>query len=305
MCFRFGGEVREENLIEILEGGNKGKKFKPGAIHEKYEFWETLNPSEWVKRVLLHGYHIPFVQFPSNYTERNNKSAREDPQFVEEQIKEWYELGIIEKRTEVTCINPLSVAHRIDGEKIKKRLVIDLSRHVNKLCKKESVKLAHLLKCLEITERNDWQAVLDLEKAYFHIKIAPSHVKFLGFKHMYEGVETVFAFLFLPFGLTSAVHCITKIFKPLVATLHTQGIRYSQFIDDGRVVAKSKEECQNHLAIVYDLLQKCGWQLAVSKSDRVDDVAQKKNYLGFVIDTEKMLVSVEEKKFREKPKTFC
>jgi len=247
----FGKEEEGLEFPRIFSG------FVPGRIHEKREFWQSLNPSSWIIRVLEYGYHIPFEYQPGKYFEVNNKSAREDPEFVESQIKEWLQLGIIAPKEEAWCINPLSVAFRIDGDSIKKRLVIDLSRHVNKGCKKERVKLAHLMKALEITEKGDWQAVLDLEKAYFHVKIAEEHIKFLGFKHSVDGREQIFAFKFLPFGLASAVHCITKLFKPIVAKLHSKGIRYSQYIDDGRVVAPSKEKCQNHLRAVYDLLQNC------------------------------------------------
>jgi len=186
-------------------------------------------------RVLKHGYYIPFLSMPESYTEKKNKSAPKDPELVEQQIKEWLDLGVTVQGIPVTCINPLSVATRIDGAKVKKRLVKDLSRHMNKRCKKESVKLALFMKSLEVTVPGDWQAVLDLEKTYFHIRMAKEHVQYLGFQHPFEGRDTVFAFKFLPFRLASAVHCKTKIFKPLVARLLEKGIRYSQFINDGRV----------------------------------------------------------------------
>jgi len=62
------------------------------------------------------------------------------------------------------------------------------------------------------------------------------------------------------------------------------------------VVAASKEECQEHLKVVYELLQNCGWQLAQGKCDTA--VGQVKGYLGFIIDTRSMTVSVSEAKFR-------
>lgn len=176
--------------------------------------------------------------------------------------------------------------------------MIDLSRHVNKSCKKEKVKLAHFLRCLEITEKGDWQAVLDLEKAYFHIRIADEHVKYLGIKHVLDGQQVTLAFQFLPFGLASAVHCITKMFKPIVAELHGRGIRYSQFIDDGRVVAGSREECQQHYGEVIMLLENCGWQLARDKSDKMEDVSQIKPYLGFIIDSSSMIVTISGEKIQ-------
>lgn len=297
-CIWQSGEegVKESKEEEGTEPPGDCSSFVPRRIHERREFWLSFNPSVWVIRVLEYGSHIPFEYQPDRYFEKNNKSAREDPEFVEGQIKEWLTLGIFTPKEDAWCVNPLSVAFRIDGEVKKKRLVIDLSRHVNKGCKKERVKLAHLLKALEITEEQDWQAVFDLEKAYFHVKIVDEHVKFLGIRHEVDGREQTFAFRFLPFGLASAVHCITKMFKPVVAKLPSLGVRYSQFIDDARVVAASKEECQEHLKVVYELLQNCGWQLAQGKCDTA--VGQVKGYLGFIIDTRSMTVSVSEAKFR-------
>ena len=46
-----------------------------------------------------------------------------------------------------------------------------------------------------------------------------------------------FTFLFLPFGLSSAVHCITKLFKPINAYIHNKGVRRSIYLDDEKITS--------------------------------------------------------------------
>jgi len=64
---------------------------------------------------------------------------------------------------------------------------------------------------------------------------------------------------FLPFGLNSAVHCITKIFKPILHYVHLLGIPMTIYVDDGRILSPSAEIAQYRGLIVYDVLRQAGW----------------------------------------------
>jgi len=118
------------------------------------------------------------------------------------------------------------------------------------------VKLTHLQKALELTRPNDFQAVFDITSAYYHIKIVESQRKFLGAAYEDEhGQLQYIEYQVLPFGLASAVHCITKVFKPILAHLHSAGIRCSIFIDDGRVLATTQDEMRQNLEKTYNVLE--------------------------------------------------
>jgi len=53
----------------------------------------------------------------------------------------------------------------------------------------------------------------------------PLHVQFLGAQFpTIEGQRQYFVFLYMPFCLASAVHCLTKIFKPVLAKIYRLGI---------------------------------------------------------------------------------
>ena len=150
---------------------------------------------------------------------------------------------------------------------------------------------------LLLTEENDWQAVYDLTSAYHHIKIFEGHVQYLGAAFQREdGSTQYFVYNFLPFGISSAVHVMTKVTKPFSAFLSSQGIRHSIYLDDGRLCAHSKEQAAIDLAKVYAYLCQAGWVIATKKSDTVDTVSQRKKYLGFEIDSKSMRVFLQPNK---------
>jgi hypothetical protein len=163
--------------------------------------------------------------------------------------------------------------------------------------KEQKVTLAHLQRALEITREYDFQVTYDLKSAYHHIKIHPLQTKYLGAAiKRPDGTTQYFVFLFLPFGLSSAVHCITKLFKPINAYIHEKGIRHSIFLDDGRIMAENKHEAEKYRVFVYSVLNKAGWILETRKSDEEGDASQIKKHLGFIIDTSSMTVRLGEPK---------
>jgi len=82
--------------------------------------------------------------------------------------------------------------------------------------------------------------VFDLKSCYFHVRIHPDHTKFFGVKLLLDNQLVYMVYEYLPFGLSSAVHCITKIWKPLIAFFQQQDVPISVYIDDGLFSAASK-----------------------------------------------------------------
>jgi len=260
----------------------------PGNIHNPQflSFWKnTLNASEKILSILQHGYPLQFDSTPPRYFERNNATVRNNLPEVRKLILEMKYLGVI-AFTDVQphCVNPLGlVIKESDGEK-KVRLIFDASRCLNKHLDPKQVKLMHLERALQLTQHNDYQAVFDLQQAYYHVAIRADDWKFLGaFIEMDYGNQ-FFYYKHLPFGLNVAVHAITKIWKPLVCHIQALGIPFSIYIDDGRVLG-SKKSIEHHREVVYNVLENAGWQLSREKSDSKGQAAQVKQYLGFIIDT--------------------
>ena len=237
------------------------------------------------------GYQIPFLALPEKYEERNNASVRRNQNIAASIVAELAKNKVIEVvATKPTCVNPLGLVTKTISGVITHQLVLDVSRWVNLFTIPAPVRLAHLEKALEITEKGDFQTIFDLKSAYHNVIIAPEHVQYLGASIQMGGKTLYFVFTHLPFGLNCTVRAITKLWKPLTAYLHMQGIRFSIYIDDGRILTKSAEEAERARIFVYETVQNAGWQIAWSKSDKCNESSPVKKYLGFWIDTNSMTV---------------
>ena len=270
----------------------------PGGIHadSAKDFWkDTLKANAWVMDVIQHGYSLPFHTVPLSSFEKNNASARNNMTFVRQELEVLRKSGVVSfVNTKPTVVSPLTVATNSEG---KFRLCLDVSRSVNLCIHTPKIILADLKAAAQITEPGDWQAVYDLSSAYFHVKIIDSQVQFLGGAFENEqGGQQFFVYNFLPFGIASAVHALTKIMKPLTAYFADKGIRHSIYLDDGRIVASTLDQAKKDLEQVYDTLQKSGWTIAKAKSDTIHSISQSKEYLGFIIDSADMKIFMKPQK---------
>ena len=73
----------------------------------------------------------------------------------------------------------------------------------------------------------------DLKSGYHHVDICPEHQKYLGFAWPFSGVVRYFTFAVLPFGLSSACFCFTKLMRPLVRRWRSMGHNSFIYLDDG------------------------------------------------------------------------
>jgi hypothetical protein len=66
--------------------------------------------------------------------------------------------------------------------------------------------------------------------------------------------------------------------------------------DNGRTAAASKAKVDADYAVVLDLFQKAGFTIAFEKSDSLGASAQRKEYLGLIIDMNSMTDEVLKQK---------
>ena len=269
------------------------------ARHEFRDFWlNELKADIWTVNILEHGYKLPFTQEPGQYQERNNKSARTEKPYLIESVASLKERGVVKKlRCRPWCTNPLTVSSRLVDGKIKKRLCIDLSRHVNLLLRQEAMTMTTLEKSLVLVQPGDWMATFDLTSAFHHIPIHPDHHKYLGFSIENEdGEEEFYAYTCMPFGLATATQCLARVTKAICRYAGLQGIRNCLYIDDGRIGAATKELCVQQLQEMLSIWTRAGFVIAVDKTDTAESISQTKAYLGFVIDSASMTVSASDRK---------
>ena len=171
-------EVKED-LIEDADSVHD-------SLERHMDAWREIGASRFALSVISNGYRVPFTSFPCKYGEKNNKSFKDNEKWGVEQV-----LVLLKQKrvmevdqADVLCCNPLSVAVNSKG---KKRLVIDLSRHVNPLVDKKTFKIESTESALDIIEQGSWLVSFDIRGAYHHIKLAEDQWKYFGFCCVIEG----------------------------------------------------------------------------------------------------------------------
>jgi hypothetical protein len=98
------------------------------------------------------------------------------------------------------------------------------------------------------------------------------------------------------FGLGPAGQLLGRVMKPILTYLALIGIRNMMYVDDGRVNAATEDRADRDYATTIEVFSKAGFTVAMEKSDGLGQSAQRKDYLGFTIDTKEMCVFVPEQK---------
>ena len=261
--------------------------FRAGSVRRHFEFWENeLKPSNFVLNVIKFGYFLPFAELPPPSIERNNKSSLRHPQFVKDSIHQLLESGCVrEVSIRPHCVNPLTVAQ---GKKL--RLVLDLSRNVNKYLHLPKFKYENLRTVADIIDPDDFFITFDLSNGYHHVPIAPEHQTYLGFAwdfHTDDGCTTrYFIFSVLAFGLASACFAFTKFMRPFLKKWRGEGKKSSLYLDDGILAAGTYTRALEIRTQVVKDLEAAGLALNRNKSQLIP--TQRGTYLGFIIDTRNM-----------------
>jgi hypothetical protein len=84
--------------------------------------------------------------------------------------------------------------------------------------------------------------------------------------------------------------------RPILRKLSEMGIRNVMYVDDGWVVASTKDKANADYAIALFYFKRAGFIVALEKSDPIGAASQRKEYLGFLIDTKAMIVDFRRQK---------
>ena len=208
----------DNHVIETLTNDScyVGRKLStnrnvPGNIHkqEYREFWRNkVKPSKLVMDVIENKYKLPFISEPPKSFEGNNKSAREDLEFVKAELLRLEKLGCLKRvDKQPHLVLPLSSVFSK-----KKRLVVDASRALNPYLKDRRVRLQDHRDVPDFVKPGDNFFIEDLDSGYWHLGVHEDHQKFLGVSVDDEQGQPIFwvwTVLFL--GVSDAVFIFTAI----------------------------------------------------------------------------------------------
>ncbi|KAM4795568.1 uncharacterized protein WCC33_000623 [Rhinophrynus dorsalis] len=139
---------------------------------------------------------------------------------------------------------------------------------------------------------SDWMVKIDLKDAYLTVPMAPTSQTFLRF--FWNG--QIWQFTCLPFGLSSAPWCFTKLLKPVVHFLRSRGVRMIIYLDDMLIMSQDKERLLSHTELTLRLLTSLGFLINWDKSVLVP--SRSMEFLGFLIDSVHTSLSLPAGKVR-------
>ena len=244
--------------------------------------WKELFNNHWLNQLTSKGYLLEFERTPPLQGQiRHYSLSKEDSILFTQEVSQLLEKGAIELcTTEMDSDGPIwySPVFVVPKKGGGRRPIIDC-REINRFIIKEHFQMESMLTIKSLLLPKDWMVKIDLKDAYFHIGINKQHQNYLRFQ--WQGEH--YRYTCLPFGVTSAPRVFTKVTRPLMAHLRGLGIRTVIYIDDLLILAKSKEEAEQHRDIVLSLLQHLGWTINWEKSNL--QPSQTCEYLGLIIDS--------------------
>jgi hypothetical protein len=228
---------------------------------------------------------------PPPYFEPNNKSALVHMDILQATVDTWCTAGFVELvARRPHCCNPLTVAVQYNAvtDTVKHRPCIDLSRHVNSYIQHLPAKLDDLTVAQQLIAPGDWTTSFDLENQFFRLN--RQCVISCGFPcRMPPAAPTTTASV-MPYGCKPAVSVVTRLLKPVKSFLHRLGIKFSIYVDNGRISA-----ADFRAFFVLHILHLAGWRVQWKKTYITP--TQSLLHLGFVTDTIAMTYSITTDKW--------
>lgn len=258
-----------------------------GRLRSRYNEWEKIGTGKTILDIIKSGYKIPFKTNPSSIELNNNRSARDEPEFVTGEIRNLIEKGCVSRVSEKpTVVNPLTVAKNRNG---KRRLVLDC-RHVNPHLHKFKFRYEDSVTAKEMLKMGDFMFTFDLKSAYHHIEIYEEHRQYLGFSWEENGKFSYFVYNVLPFGISTAGYIFSKVLREPVRHLRSEGIKVITFLDDGIAAGSSFEATSNVSYSIKMLFQNLGFLFADDKCNWIP--SRTCDWLGLHWNTEKGQVHI-------------
>lgn len=230
-----------------------------------------------------------------NYsTITGSKAAGEMNEILKKELAE-HKVRIVDRKPR--CVHSLGGTEKSNGDL---RPITDCSqpegRSINEFmettCRKFRYKTVDTV--VGMLYPYDFGAVSDISSAYRTIHVLPAHRKFQGVKWDMGQGQVYMEDLRLCFGLRCAPFCFTQFSNFLVKCSMKQGIdRCINYLDDFVVLGSSRVECGESQAVLHRVLKNFGFGLAERK---VTKPAQVFKYLGIIVDSIKMTVSIGEDK---------
>jgi len=197
-----------------------------GRLRDHIAMWKSVSNDAYILDVVENGYKFPFKVIAVSAVLKNNRSTRDNPDFVGSEILSLLEKGVIKEVSDIPkVVNPLTVAYGRSG---KARLVLDC-RHINPCLHLFKIKFEDMKVAEVLFDKNSFEFTFDLRSAYHHVDICESHTTYLGFSWQHCGGNIKYVYRSLPFGASVGGHLFSKTVRVLIKYWRSLGYRIVMF----------------------------------------------------------------------------
>jgi ribonuclease HI len=271
--------ARKTNLTEVNQAGR---------LQNYIVKWKSITTDKMILQAVV-GYKIPFIRKPIQLKEPHcMQLSPSDKLNVDGCIEKLLRSKAIEIAVDESeqFVSTIFVVPKTDGSS---RLVINL-RKLNEYVDCPHFKMEDIRTAIPLISKNCFLAVLDVKDAYHMIPIHPNDRKFLRFR--WNGI--LYQYTCVPFGLNVAPRLYTKIMKPVLAHLRSNGFKSVSYLDDCLCMGDTEGSCKENVDSTDRLYKELGILVNYEKSQVVPSHCVR--YLGFILDTEHMVVRLPDSK---------
>lgn len=263
------------------------ERFKGGGIQFAYHIWEGLTSDDTILDTVS-GMSIE----PQNVevTKMHAFVPKDEHDIMSTEIQKLLQKDVIRLSApeQGEIISPIFLREKQNG---KFRLILNLKKF-NQNVDKIHFKMDTLQSALDIISHGDFLTKIDISDAYYSVPINPEHRKYLKFKFD----DVLYEYAVLPNGYRDGPRRFTKLLKPPLSVLRHLQLIITAYIDDLLHVNRSMEQCKVGALVIVSLLSSLGFTINPDKC--VLQPSQKIEYLGFIINTVDMTVTLTPEKIR-------
>jgi hypothetical protein len=250
--------------------------------------WKKTKAPQWMIMGIKEGFWWEVEPGLEEKIFKNSEMTQEQIEFVDKVWEEWKCQGVLEKG-KIQCICGMKVAKK-KGPK-KWRLCVN-NRPVNKKVKRWKVKFDGIQVVKQMMIGMKWGIQFDLKNGYLHVQFHPEFRQWMGVEWKGETLR----FARMPFGFTNAPGLFTLLMRETVRTLREEGMRIVLWVDDGLVLAETKEELLIWRGKLMKRLIALGWEINMEKSQW--EPTQEIIFIGYQLDLKNGRVGIPTERLK-------
>ena len=262
--------------------------FKGGGVAHRVTQWRTVTTDREILQIMASGLTLRLENTPKQLTHVQHPVSRKIAPVIKAEIQTLIEKQVIAttEKEDNDFFSPIFLRTNKDNSQ---RMILNL-RSLNDNVDTAHFKMESIKNVLNMVTPNCYLASVDLKHAFYTIPVAPSHQKYLKF----TWEDKIYQFLVMPNGYSDAMRLFTKILKPPFAVLREQGYLSVIYVDDTLLCGETQDECLENIKQTVALLQYLGFTIHPEKSVLLP--TQIIEFLGFIIDTTHMTISLTSRK---------